>query len=1040
MANSKTLLNIEPEIVINLDRILRGDVVSYPFKELIHQEQINRVYNILKERVALADGYNPGKENDYKHLNDVISIFARRGAGKTTFVESLVNLIRHGNEERFISLGRDVYCLDVLDPNHIEKKENLTIRFISHIHEVFRKYASNDWHYLRDDSYYECNDDGFQSKVRTFEEASQKLYEALPVIDGIGNPSLYSEWDDTGYVAERDMELAIRIKELEKRFHRYISAGLALMNKKALLFVLDDCDIKIHQTFEILEIIRLYFTTPQLIVMMTGDAILYGMAIRKKYWSFFEQEFLNKEGLLDDRKQKYSDYREMVYRLETQYFQKMIKPEHRIFLNNLYDKISDKKRHEGGTTDLIGVQIQNSQVVSIETLYERIFALSGVTQKNPVVFNSYLQHFLAQPFRNQIRLFSIYSAAINSNLDLDTTSDTFVSGVLKVFEVYINQHSGDSKFLMGHTPIYSVWLLKFLVENNILPTGNSLLPEMEDDSLKNAIIALGFSFANQMKYDKSMIFDYWLRISLTHRWLELINEEKNADSFIQHSHLYTDWGATKILGRMTSYTNQATLSLTEGRKLVKTPGLIRTKKVLIGHTHSLSEELVHLLQLRSLSSKGNLTNIFSVFKVFAFLGEMLRLDSENLNSGVELDTFWNQFKKCTQIRSYIEAKSEIVKESDRYSYNIDTLDIWPTVVYYSKDEKENNEKNPMIRFGAAMVRWKDLFDAITDNVAPYWLDHVFSRFFHSLYNDKMHTMSLGDQISTSILAFWNALIVEGFIDAGKAARVNLDHTGRIEQSFFSNFLVFLNSGYVLDNEKIISAFLLCPLLQQYVNPQILALMIIASKKENLEVGNTRHISTLFEQNSQKYFNIEDSKLSNIFTQDELMNFLFIVMNNSLLFQISLMEDSINKLNGVKRRLYNYKLSYDKLQEKNKLKSKIEEILLLHDDKEGNLNSLLMALDTVEEELTALQKTLNGYDDLIKDIGEYEQLWKEVLDSLKWHKSTLAKIKDEQKILKQHTFNDKNYLEVVVKFINKFNYDLKGDAVYSLLNAYSSYLI
>ena len=86
--------------------------------------------------------------------------------------------------------------------------------------------------------------------------------------------------------------------------------------------------------------------------------------------------------------------------------------------------------------------------------------------------------------------------------------------LLKIFEVYINQYSGDSKYLMGHSPVYPAWMLKFLVENNLLFTGASFLPEIEDDSLKNIIIALCFSFYEQVKHNSFMIFDYWIRISL----------------------------------------------------------------------------------------------------------------------------------------------------------------------------------------------------------------------------------------------------------------------------------------------------------------------------------------------------------------------------------------------------------------------------------------------------------------------------------------------------------------------------------------------
>ena len=117
------------------------------------------------------------------------------------------------------------------------------------------------------------------------------MYKTLPVLDGIGDPCLYSNWDDSVYLSDRFMELTINASKLEKCFHLYLDAGLRLIQKKALLFVLDDCDIKINNTFQILEIIRLYFTSPQIIVIMTGDASLYGMAIRNIFGSILKRNF-----------------------------------------------------------------------------------------------------------------------------------------------------------------------------------------------------------------------------------------------------------------------------------------------------------------------------------------------------------------------------------------------------------------------------------------------------------------------------------------------------------------------------------------------------------------------------------------------------------------------------------------------------------------------------------------------------------------------------------------------------------------------------
>lgn len=70
----------------------------------------------------------------------------------------------------------------------------------------------------------------------------------------------------------------------------------------------------------------------------------------------------------------------MVNRLEAQYFQKMIRAEYRIFLNNLYDKIQydNQPVYIKYTIDSNG---EGSIVKEIKELYNEAFNLVGILGK-----------------------------------------------------------------------------------------------------------------------------------------------------------------------------------------------------------------------------------------------------------------------------------------------------------------------------------------------------------------------------------------------------------------------------------------------------------------------------------------------------------------------------------------------------------------------------------------------------------------------------------------------------------------------------------
>lgn len=103
----------------------------------------------------------------------------------------------------------------------MDNKENVMIRFIAQIQEEFQKYDKSN-----------CIDIQDNYKFKKFHKVKQDLYESLPVIEGIRYTSLYSNWDDLAYFAYRYMELTLKIKDLECRFHKYIATGLNLMDKK----------------------------------------------------------------------------------------------------------------------------------------------------------------------------------------------------------------------------------------------------------------------------------------------------------------------------------------------------------------------------------------------------------------------------------------------------------------------------------------------------------------------------------------------------------------------------------------------------------------------------------------------------------------------------------------------------------------------------------------------------------------------------------------------------------------------------------------
>ena len=805
------MANNNYSVVIDLKK-LEEDGLICDEKALIHQKQIDEVCKIINKRMAYKE-YHPEKK--MQSLNDVVSIFARRGAGKTTFVKSLKKLISENQNGIFHGVDcSDLIVIDVIEPNQIQKKENFMVRFLAFIHSVFKEEINR-----RD-----------EKTRRRFEEATNELYEAMPVMDGIGKLTMYSDWTDSDYVAENFMNLAMKAKDLEKRFHQYINVALDILGKKSLLFILDDCDVNIEKTFEILETIRLFFTSPQIIVLMTGDATLYGMTVRQNYWKFFDKDFLNKEcDFAVSSENKQAAYRKMVSRLETQYLQKMIKPEHRILLDNVYEKYrynriasSEEQKYS------IGIRfsnVQDGEPKELRQVYETIFKTLGMINSNQADRDVFVNHLLRQPFRNQYRLLSIYNDFLAEhpyNMDSETSKIDLVDRILKVFEVYINQYSADNKHLMGKTSMYAAWIMKFLIDNDIVATGSHLLPNMESDSMNNAI-------------------------------------------------LYNGNGVTKIQGNVLAYLN-AKLNIVVNASKNAMPGVIVPKHRIMNQS-GIKGLLVKLVQLTTVSPDTHKTRMCTIYRILAAITELL-----------------NEYERVQDSEANIHTaiKVKLLQVAQKYTF------VEPNMLKpYLRKEKVNDTNSDKVVsmenvdiFVGTLLSWmKKAQNRIV--ITPQTLDRTFSRLYYTLndmdtFGQDENNALIGEYMSKWVISLWNSCIVEECLAENNIDGIDLSHDEDIIRIFLKNYNCFQKKieDKEIDGVTSFSAWLLeCPLLECYVDTDILALREYRALDINLykliKANSTKKILITQKESLQKELNDVENSLreleQNISFADELEN-------------------------------------------------------------------------------------------------------------------------------------------------------------------------
>ena len=528
------------KVLLDLTKMNYSDAAACENNNLIHQSKMAQIMSIwdglYKKALGALDYSNEQNQEIHRHHN-AISIFASRGAGKTTFLLSVLTRIKNEYE--------NVLCLKPLDPSLIEMKQHPFINIIAGIQElVEQKYDKEER--------YDTRREEFEYK-KEFDNNYKKMLRALPFIDGVGKKGVYEEWDDEEFISILGMEKAEASNNLEKSFHDYVRMALKLLKKKCLVISFDDIDTEFKRGYEILEVIRKYLTSAQIVTIITGDLELYGKLVRKASWKCFDLAFLRKEVQYGKRKKE--EFSLMVDQLENQYLVKILKPENRVLLKTIREYLEEENYS-------LEVLFSSQREMEIDECYSLIIELLGLEKNNLKVSEEIIRFLEGLSLRVQIRILTLLNNLLIAQGRYDKrkmlAKPELSTGLLDIFWNDINQKSHNAKALIKAGPIYTIDMLNFLVNTNALYIGANFLPETNDEILNKALFAIGARFNELVNRNHFLIFDYWMRISYVRAVSEKMGGKKDNEilnNFLGFTLLDADAGLNKSVGLAHAFCN-----------------------------------------------------------------------------------------------------------------------------------------------------------------------------------------------------------------------------------------------------------------------------------------------------------------------------------------------------------------------------------------------------------------------------------------------------------------------------------------------------
>lgn len=346
------------QIVIDFSKIGEGMVDVDDESNLIQQDALKEAAGCLAKAIVEAVRYRPtiseiakqnGRSADLARFYETITIHGCRGSGKTTFtnfmLRNVVGDIRRngGNSDQSelktqvaeriwnspdeaLQLREKVTLtkLRLIDPTLIETSHNIMVVIISLINEAVEHHEGE-----------------VPASLKTaWNDSLRRLSEGLALIDGVRNAaSDNDDMADSHAIMTNGLASANSGVNFEKNLHIFIHLSLQLLGSDGFILVFDDVDTSFERGWPVLETLRKYLTSPQMIVVVSGDMDAYSLLVRSHVWQNFGQELLCNEQwnshARGDNAAIFSRMRQInsqVDRLESQYLLKILKSENRIDL------------------------------------------------------------------------------------------------------------------------------------------------------------------------------------------------------------------------------------------------------------------------------------------------------------------------------------------------------------------------------------------------------------------------------------------------------------------------------------------------------------------------------------------------------------------------------------------------------------------------------------------------------------------------------------------------------------------------------------
>jgi hypothetical protein len=437
--------------------------------DLIQKSLRDQLVENIRNSVTLPDVDRSAKLTRFidESGRNVFFVDGTRGAGKTTFINSVVKSLNDDTGEASVS----IQCLPTIDPTKLPRHEPILVTVTARLNKIVSEKLKGSW-----------SSNELKKQKEDWQSHLEQLKRGLHLLtDKEYKPEYFSD----ALKLDAQLDYSIGGQDLSVIFDKLVECACEILGCKAILISFDDIDTQFDTGWDVLESIRRFFNSQKLVVVATGDLRLYSQLIRGKQYENYSKTLLDQE----KESARLAERGYMVEHLEQQYLLKLFPVQKRIQLKTMLQLVGEKGRDQN-CEDISVVYSKDENGIKVNTVRNALESVvaNGLNIRIGSDLDMYVDELLKQPIRLLMQVMQDYYSRLQvSNLSKSMhLRDSLYGAMLSsIYRAGLNyeQHRIGMDSLCDDVFRYSR-------QDQEVNTGFYLRPQSSSEALRNCSVYL----------------------------------------------------------------------------------------------------------------------------------------------------------------------------------------------------------------------------------------------------------------------------------------------------------------------------------------------------------------------------------------------------------------------------------------------------------------------------------------------------------------------------------------------------------------------